>query len=430
MTSHDARPVKAPIADEHPEIYPFAQAGEVPDKDDGIDKFVGDGAPFKSVSMMPTEKDGPNGVDLEEIQMTDRGGREAKADEALVTKESHKETPVTPGKTFDAPTTSSKAFEEPTSDKKPPPMKPEVDRISFFHLFKYSSCCQKFLVWVGIFSAVIAGGFSPSIAIVFGEIVAIFDPNNDPEEIEDGIKKLFTMIGFLCAIQWVFGYLQFACLQSAAERLSFDLRSLYLSALLKQEPEFFEKQQVESLPSQIAEYFQAIGEGVGEKVGQLIYAVSMIVGGLAISFWYGPVFTLICLCYMPIMMGVIAVFGSLVTKKMKAKLVQTRKLGAHTEETLSALKLVVSFAQEDQALRHYDEIAEETRNLAKNAGVLQSVVHGTFLGFMFGFFLYSYAVGGQLIANGSINPATGEVYTVVEIIAVGQATMMSMMTLG
>jgi len=37
--------------------------------------------------------------------------------------------------------------------------------------------------------------------------------------------------------------------------LSFDLRTLYLRQLLKQETEYFERQQVEAIPSQIAEYF-------------------------------------------------------------------------------------------------------------------------------------------------------------------------------
>ena len=75
------------------------------------------------------------------------------------------------------------------------------------------------------------------------------------------------------------------------------------------------------MPSQIAEYFQAIGEGVGEKIGQVVYTISMFCGGIAIAFWYGPIFTLICLSYLPIVVCVIGVFGLLVSKKMKAKLV-------------------------------------------------------------------------------------------------------------
>ena len=50
---------------------------------------------------------------------------------------------------------------------------------------------------------------------------------------QEGIALLFKFIAILCAVSWIFGYLQYACLQAAAERLSFDLRSLYLKALLK-----------------------------------------------------------------------------------------------------------------------------------------------------------------------------------------------------
>ena len=73
----------------------------------------------------------------------------------------------------------------------------------------------------------------------------------------------------------------------------------------------------------------------------------MFLGGLAISFYYGPIFTLVALSYLPVMIIVIVIFGKIVGKKMVQKLIQNKKLGGLTEETLSALKLVISFAQED-----------------------------------------------------------------------------------
>ena len=111
--------------------------------------------------------------------------------------------------------------------------KPKIPRIGFCKLFQHSSCCQKFLVYLGCISSCIAGASAPSIAIVFGEIVVIFDPNNSPEEINDGIVTLFKFIGALCGVQWIFGYLQYACLQAVAERVSFTLRTKYLRQLLQ-----------------------------------------------------------------------------------------------------------------------------------------------------------------------------------------------------
>lgn len=62
-------------------------------------------------------------------------------------------------------------------------------------------------------------------------------------------------IGILAASNWFAGYVQYAFLQHMAERLSFDLRSRYLRALLRQETAYFENRQVEAMPSQIAGHF-------------------------------------------------------------------------------------------------------------------------------------------------------------------------------
>ena len=56
----------------------------------------------------------------------------------------------------------------------------------------------------------------------------------------------------------------------------------------------------------------------------MVYALAMLIGGLAIAFWKGPVFTCITLAYMPLMVGVFAVFGKQVANKMKLKLEATK----------------------------------------------------------------------------------------------------------
>ena len=185
-----------------------------------------------------------------------------------------------------------------------------------------------------------------------------------------------------------------------------------------QEPEYFERQQVESLPAQMADHFQAIGEGVGEKIGQFIYGVTMFISGMTIAFYSGPVFLLIALAYLPMIIIAISIFGVYMLKQVNLKLEQQKKLGAHTEEMLSALKLVVSFAQEDLTIEKYDEIAKKTLELSKKASVIYSIMHGFSFALVFGFFCYCYAVGGYLIYNEKTNPSTGEIYKVADIIQV------------
>lgn len=152
--------------------------------------------------------------------------------------------------------------------------------------------------------------------------------------------SLIKFIAVVSAILWLFGYLQYAFMQAVAESLSFDLRTRYLNQLLKQEVAFFEGQQIEALPSQIAEYFETIREGVGEKIGRVAYAVSMFVSSMVIAFSYGPYFALMCFAYLPIFFLAGAFFGRAAGAKQGMKLKQNKELGAHTEEALSAIKLI------------------------------------------------------------------------------------------
>lgn len=148
---------------------------------------------------------------------------------------------------------------------------------------------------------IICGGIAPAVSIIMGKIIFIFDPKYTPEEVNEMIIELIKFIAILTSVLWVTGYMQYAMLQHVAEQISFDLRARYLDALMRQEIEFFERQQIEALPSQISEYFEAISSGVGEKIGQVCNVGAMCIGGFILAFYYGPIFTLICLAYTPLM---------------------------------------------------------------------------------------------------------------------------------
>ena len=152
-------------------------------------------------------------------------------------------------------------------------------------------------------------------------------------------------------------------------------------------------------------------------------------GGLIISLAIAPVYTLICMAYMPIFAILIGGFVKVIKSAIAIKLKQNASLGSHTEETLSAIKLVVSFAREDLATKQYDKICDETRVLASKAAKLQSIMGGMFLLGMFAFFLYAYSMGSLLIEHQVINPVSGKPYNIFEIVAATQASIMAMMTL-
>jgi len=95
-----------------------------------------------------------------------------------------------------------------------------------------------------------------------------------------------------------------------AENITFNLRSRYLKAIMKQEVAYFELQNVEQLPSQIGENFSIIQESIGEKFSNIIFTAACVVAGIGIAFYRGADFAAICLAYIPIIMVSVTLFGA------------------------------------------------------------------------------------------------------------------------
>ena len=222
-------------------------------------------------------------------------------------------------------------------------------------------------------SAFCAGLGYPSLAIVLGSITNSFDPNSE-SSIKNTMLDLLKNILIVAFCLWLLGYLYYALFQQLAERIAYDLRGKYLRALLKQEVGFFEKNNVESMPSDIGQYFQTISTGIGESYGQLCQSIGLMIGGLGIAFYRGPVFAAVCLAYMPFMLTLLIILGSISKKAAFAKLKANKDLGGFTEESISALKLIVSFNQEERAVKLYEAKSKVTRDIGAHASGQSAVV--------------------------------------------------------
>ena len=99
-------------------------------------------------------------------------------------------------------------------------------------------------------------------------------------------------------------------------------------------------------------------DGAGEKFGQFLNSLGMIIGGMLIAFFRGWLLALILTLYLPVLLILVFIVRDYVKNAAIAKFMQGSKLGSHTEETLSALKLVVSFANEKKHIDQYKEVAD------------------------------------------------------------------------
>lgn len=93
----------------------------------------------------------------------------------------------------------------------------------------------------------------------------------------------------------------------------------------------------------VSEYFSTIQISIGEKLGNMLMSAGAFVTGIGISFYYGPVYAIICFAYYPLMFVFVAGLGGAVKKAAIAKMEILKQMGGVVEESLSSIKLVTSF---------------------------------------------------------------------------------------
>lgn len=92
---------------------------------------------------------------------------------------------------------------------------------------------------------------------------------------------------------------------------------------------------------------------IGEKIANLIFAISTCLSGIIYAMVFGVTFAAACVAYLPILLIIIAVFGMQVKKSVGDKLNVVKQLGGIAEETLTAIKVVTSFGREQRELEKF-----------------------------------------------------------------------------
>ena len=188
-------------------------------------------------------------------------------------------------------------------------VKDELEMIPFTYFFRFCTVKDKIMLAIGSVSVLLAGGFMPVVALFLGGLLESMGP---------GVPaySTFTQISWAC--KWIMvigcgelaaGYLYYAMWSHVAANITLDLRVRYVRKLLVQEVAFFEKQNIEELPSQIGETFAAIQDAIGEKFSQLLYTIITCLSALGISLYIGPAFGAIAFAYLPVVIVIMLFFG-------------------------------------------------------------------------------------------------------------------------
>ncbi|CDW81562.1 abc transporter family protein [Stylonychia lemnae] len=290
--------------------------------------------------------------------------------------------------------------------------------IDFSTLFRFITKSDKFMLVIGTTAAIITGAVVPVQSILIGELSQTFKFSDQPAELNQMLRQICIYFTIYAFGTWGFAYIYFSFWQLVAENITYDLKLRYLKHLLQQEFEYFENINVEQLPSQMSENFSIIQLSIGQKLAAIIFAITNFLSAITIAFAWGADLAAIYFALFPVIMGIIMMFGAQVKKASinKGRVIQT--LSGLVEENLQAIKVILSFAQEEREIEKFNKLAGKVKNVSNQSEFWGAGFMGLLRFSLYCFYSFNYWIGTVYIYYNMNNPNTGNTYTVGEIITI------------
>ncbi|CAI2306935.1 unnamed protein product [Caenorhabditis sp. 36 PRJEB53466] len=291
-------------------------------------------------------------------------------------------------------------------------------KLTNYGLFSYTQGKDLALLVTGTLAAIVHGAGFPLLAIVLGGMTTVFlraqnsefvvgvgniNPNGlvpiSLDEFNAEVVKYCIYYLILGVLMFVTSYIQIACFESYAERLVHKLRQNYLKAILRQQIQWFDKQQTGNLTARLTDDLERVREGLGDKFALLVQMFAAFLSGYGVGFFYSWSMTLVMMGFAPL----IVLSGAWMSKSMATRTKVEQETyavaGAIAEETFSSIRTVHSLNGHKRELDRFHNALE----VGRQTGIVKYCYMGIGVGFsnlcMYSSYALAFWYGSTLIIN-------------------------------
>ena len=216
------------------------------------------------------------------------------------------------------------------------------------------------------------------------------------------LNRIGLIILITFAIQAVFAFVRLYLFSFISERVLADIRTKLYNHLTHLPLSFFDNRRTGELVSRVTSDVTVIQTATTTSLSELLRQLFILVGGITIIAITNPKLTLIMLAIVPLVVVLTIVYGRYV-RRLSTR-VQDRLADANSvlEESLSAIRIVQSFAREAYEQARYREKIMEALRMAMR----RAVANGGFIAFII-FVVYSAIAailwfGSRMVIAGEI----------------------------
>uniref|UniRef100_A0A8C3NS64 Phosphatidylcholine translocator ABCB4 n=1 Tax=Geospiza parvula TaxID=87175 RepID=A0A8C3NS64_GEOPR len=269
-------------------------------------------------------------------------------------------------------------------------------------MFRYSSWSDKLLMILGTVLAVAHGSSLPFAMMIFGDMTDSFVASGDKEFTGSWIVLMISSsndggasderyayyYSGIAAGVLLAAYIQTSFWTLAAGRQIKKIRENFFHAIMRQEIGWFDVNDVGELNTRLLDDVSKINDGIGDKVGLLVQALTTFVTGFIVGLIRGWKLTLVILAVSPVLGLSAALWAKVLSAFTDKEQAAYAKAGAVAEEVLAAIRTVIAFGGQEKEIKRYHKNLED----AKRIGIRKAITANISMGAAFLLIYASYAL--------------------------------------
>src|SRR6266849_3525500 len=212
-----------------------------------------------------------------------------------------------------------------------------------------------------------------------------------------------VMLVAASAIEGLFLYLQRWIIISASRRIEYEIRNDFFQHLEKLPVRYYHGQRTGDLMSRATNDLASVRMLIGPAVMYTASSLLVVTGAFIMMIRIDHTMALISLVTLPIVAGLVKIFGQKIHLRFKAVQDYFGDISARVQENLAGVRVVRAFGQEENEIGNFKrmnhEYVERNRSLIKLTATFYPALHGV-IGVMFGIVFF---MGSRKMISGAMN---------------------------
>ncbi|KAF2463974.1 P-loop containing nucleoside triphosphate hydrolase protein [Lindgomyces ingoldianus] len=290
--------------------------------------------------------------------------------------------------------------------------------IGYFALFRYANMNELIIMVIALVASIAAGATMPLMTLVYGNFTASFTSFSvhsvAAKHFQDQINQYTLYFVYLGFASFIMSWISFVGFSYSGERITQQIRELYLRAIFRQNIAFFDFLGPGEVTTRISSDMNIVQDGIGHKIGLFITGVSTFVCAIIIGFIRSWKLSLIMLSGTVALLMIMGLNGTMMKKTQTLSMDEYATAASLAEEILASARNVAAYGTQNRFQQKYKIFLDRASNHDFKAKLWLSLMIADVMAILNLQYALAFWQGNRFLHNGELGVSS--IVTVVMVI--------------